>query len=94
MNAKWLMCAAMLMTSTAVLANLEKPKFAKGDCVQRTADVEHWEQPEPIVKILEVGRKKYRTTEWNPETKTFDLNWESHAFLIIDTFNTKVRCPK
>jgi hypothetical protein len=76
------------------LANLDKPKFAKGDCVQRTADVERWEQPEPIIKILEVGRKKYRTIEWNLETKTFDPNWESHAFLIIDTFNTKVRCPK
>lgn len=76
------------------LADSDKPKFAKGDCVQRTADIERWEEPEPIIKILEVGRKKYRTTEWSPDTKTFNPNWDSHPFLIIDTFNTKVRCPK
>lgn len=94
MNTKWLACAAILATSTVSLADSDKHKFAKGDCVQRTADVERWDEPEPIFKILEVGRKKYRTAEWIPESKAFDPNWESHAFLIIDAFNTKVRCPK
>lgn len=94
MSLKWLMFAAVLVSPTAVLANSEKPKFAKGDCVQRVADVERWEEPEPIVKILEVGRKKYRTTEWSKETKAFGKDWESHTFITIDIFNTKVRCSK
>ena len=88
------MCAAVLMSPASALAGSDKPKFAKGDCVQRTADVEHWETPEPIIKILEVGRKKYRTAEWLTETKTFDPMWESHPFMLVDAFNTKVRCPK
>jgi hypothetical protein len=94
MSFKWLMFAAVLASPTATLASSEKSKFAKGDCVQRVADVERWEDPEPIIKILEVGRKKYRTTEWSTQKKMFDPDWESHAFILIDAFNSKVRCPK
>jgi len=94
MSFRWLICTAVLVSHTAALANPEKSKFVKGDCVQRVADVERWEDPEPIIKILEVGRKKYRTTEWSNQTKMFDPNWESHAFILIDAFNSKVRCPK
>lgn len=94
MNIKWLTCAAISAVSTASLANSDKPNFVNGDCVQRTADIERWDEPEPILKILEVGRKKYRIAEWNSKTKKFDPNWASYPFFIIDNFNTKVRCPK
>lgn len=94
MSSRWLTFAAVLAYSATALAVPEKPKFAKGDCVQRNSDVERWETPEPIIKILEVGIKKYRTTEWSPETKSFNPEWESHTFLVIDAFNSKVRCPK
>jgi hypothetical protein len=94
MASRWLTFAAMLAYSATALAVPEKPKFAKGDCVQRVYDVERWETPEPIIKILEVGIKKYRTTEWSRDTKSFNAEWDSHAFIIIDAFNSKVRCPK
>lgn len=79
---------------SANVANAGVPNFRRGDCVQRISDVERWEDPEPILKILEVGRGKYRTAEWLPEKKKFSEHWDSYTFLIIDAFNSKVKCPK
>lgn len=53
------------------------PRFAVGQCVQaRGEELERWETPPHIVRIVDVGRRAYRVSAW-----TADRQWlESVSF--------------
>lgn len=93
-----LLCTAICVTSaTQCYCKSEQhvPKFKKGDCVQDLEDLEGWEKPKfPVIKILDIGIKKYKTVYWISEENRFDSNWSSDPIWIVDTHHTKVRCPK
>lgn len=60
------------------------PQFKPGDCV-KLISAENWEN-DSLVKILEVGKRKYRTDKryWSNVEFYFDA----------DRYYTKTKCPK
>jgi len=50
---------------------LSSVKMVPGICVQPTWFVERWEQPNPILRLMEEGEKQWRTERW------FDDHWDT-----------------
>ena len=82
-----------LTVNSVVEAASAHPKFRAGDCVQDNHKTERWESPEPIFKVLEVGKMKYKLVQWDAENKKYDEVWESMPIVLLDD-SEKVKCPK
>lgn len=82
-----------LTVNSAVEASSANPKFRPGDCAQDNSETEKWETPQPIFKVLEVGKMKYKLVKWLPELKKYDETWESLPIILVD-YSNKVKCPK
>jgi hypothetical protein len=82
-----------LTVSSVVEAASARPKFKAGDCVQDNQRKERWETPEPIFKVLEVGKLKYKIVQWDSENKKYDEVWESMPIILLDD-SDKVKCPR
>ncbi len=69
------------------------PKFHVGDCIELQYATESWEHNEYINKIEEVGREKYRTSQWS---KNGDGHWYGFNRSIRFTGQNnylRVQCP-
>lgn len=78
---------------TATSASASDSKFSDGDCFQDLRFAESWEPQEPIFKVVETGKKKYRVARWLEQEKTYSPNWESKTFIEVYGYS-KVKCPK
>lgn len=67
-------------------------KYSKNECVQDLRFTEAWEPQEPIFKILEVGKRKYKVAKWLEQEKAYSPQWESKTFLELNQYS-KVACP-
>lgn len=83
---------AIIIYKTGELVS--RPKFKVGDCVIHTVKANEFEPARTVggqVKILEVGKDLYKTTNAYPylyPEKEFDVE----LILDIDSFYSKVEC--
>lgn len=89
---------ALLIISLLALAGCKLPfsgpKFKVGDCFAMEMDIkERWEDgPRYIQKVLEVGRKKYRTMYVKPDHMD---GYRSDEYIrSTDNIHEKIECPK
>lgn len=82
---------ALFLTSCSYI---HKPKFKVGDCVQFTSpSQERWEPNFGVDKILEVGKRKYRTLTCN-KTSFGDVNcYRSELGFSLESYSVLVECP-
>lgn len=87
----------LILVTTLPSCLSQSPKFAAGDCITNTSTLqrERWElsKPSDILKILEVGREKYRLT-FIPDNAPDTLRQASLYFSILDDTKIKVECSK
>lgn len=85
----------LILVTTLPGCSSQGPKFAAGDCITSTHQRERWEtsKPSDILKILEVGREKYRLT-FIPDNAPYVSVQASLYFSILDDTEIKVECSE
>jgi hypothetical protein len=71
----------------------KRPKFKVGDFIGMGYDVEEWDKPPHVIRIDEVGKKRYKTSFYVPTIK----QWRTDPVRIYFTdqhLYTRVRNPE
>jgi hypothetical protein len=87
----------LTVKSTAAAARTRKsPLWKVGDCVQ-SQTFERFETPEPIVQIVEIGKKKYLTRQSRPWTIATGVLLTEDVVYLFSSLESedykKVICP-
>lgn len=74
-------------------ASVTGPKFAVGECTQSDSQREAWEKdPETILKVVEIGEKKYRLKYRNPYRSSL-IGETTYSFYMAELGQKVVPCP-